>query len=210
MIGEAAQHLRNSGAADVAGITRTLELHYGEVLCETTTWQDFYSAKQRRLESPTSWRIRLEEVLGRIEGQEDGSRNSKLRTQWWTQLYSKTLKTATRHKYDDADVELDDLFVYVKKIEQEEHMDGRHTMAPLYGDEDGTSAGAGFGAGTAESEKLEDFMKRTDKRIEAMMSAIEKMAITKNAADGESKTGTRPKYRCFNCNKEVALRNSWS
>ena len=37
LIGEAAQHLRNSGAADVAGISRTLELHYGEVLCEITT-----------------------------------------------------------------------------------------------------------------------------------------------------------------------------
>ena len=132
-------------AADVAGITRTLELHYGEVLCETTTWQDFYSAKQRRLESATSWRIRLEEVLGRIKGQEDESRNSKLRTQWWTQLYSKTLKTATRHKYDDADVGMDDLFVYVKKIEQEEQKDGRNTMAPLHGEESGRSEDDKFG-----------------------------------------------------------------
>ena len=72
LIGEAAQHLRNSGAADVANITRILELDYGEVLCEITTWQDFYSAKQRLLESATSWRIRLEEIICRIEGQEDG------------------------------------------------------------------------------------------------------------------------------------------
>ena len=115
LIGEAAQHLRNSGAADVANITRILELDYGGVLCEITTWQDFYSAKQRLLESATSWRIRLEEIICRIEGQEDGGRNSKLRTQWWTQLYSKTLKTATRHKYDDVDVELNDLVFLCKE-----------------------------------------------------------------------------------------------
>ena len=60
LVGEAAQHLRNHGAADVADITQALELHYGEVMYQTTTWQDFYSVKQRRLESATSWRIRLE------------------------------------------------------------------------------------------------------------------------------------------------------
>ena len=205
LVGEAAQHLRNHGAADVAGITRALELHYGEVMCETTTWQDFYSAKQRRLESATSWWIRLEEILCRIEGQEDGSRSSKLRTQWWTQLYSKALKTATRHKYDDTDVELDDLFIYVKKIEQEEHKDGRYTVATLYGHGEGTGAGAGVDAGAVDSEKLEDFMKRMDKRMEAMMSAIEKIAVSRNTDDGEMRTGTRAKYRCYNCNKEGHL-----
>ena len=131
-------------------------------------WQDFYSAKQRPLGSATSWRIRLEEVLGRIEGQEDGSRNSKLRTQWWTQLYSKTLKTATRHNYDDADVGMDDLFVYVKKIEQEEQKDERNTMAPLHGDEFGRS----------EDDKFSEYMAKTDKKLEAMMTAIEKQGTT--------------------------------
>ena len=192
LIGEAAQHLRNSGAADVAGITRTLELHYGEVLCETTTWQDFYSAKQRRLESATSWRIRLEEVLGRIEGQEDGSRNSKLRTQWWTQLYSKTLKTATRHKYDDADVGMDDLFVYVKKIEQEEQKDGRNTMAPLHGEESGRS----------EDDKFGEYMAKTDKKLEAMMTAIEKLGTTgSHGSTARRNIGSfKQSTRCFNCN----------
>ena len=42
LVGEAARHIRSQGDVTVSEIMATLELHYGEVECTSTTWKDFY------------------------------------------------------------------------------------------------------------------------------------------------------------------------
>ena len=45
LVGDAAQHIRNHGDVTVAYIMATLELHYGDVECASTTWKYFYGTK---------------------------------------------------------------------------------------------------------------------------------------------------------------------
>ena len=101
MVGEAARHIRSQRDVTVSEIMATLELHYGEVECTSTTWKDVYGAKQKRDENVTSWRIRLEQILSKVMKSGQHGSEDELKRQWWTELYSKSLKIGSRHKADD-------------------------------------------------------------------------------------------------------------
>ena len=71
-------------------------------------------------------------------------------------------------------------------------------MAPLYGDENGTGAVAGVGTGVREAGSLHEEDGQADRSHDECYG--EDGSIKKNTVDGESKTWTQPKYRCFKCN----------
>ena len=73
------------------------------------------------MENVSTWRIRLEAILCKVMKEEDdgADRSKKLKTQWWTQLYDRSIKVASRHKFDDDSVTMNTLFSYVKKLEDE-------------------------------------------------------------------------------------------
>ena len=93
-------------------------------------------------------------------------REDELKRQWWTELYSKSLKIGSRHKADDPKVTFTDLFKYVKKLEAEEGTGSRVTSAQ------DTSVGRTDGGGGDPTKTFEEYMKRNDERLDSLISAV--------------------------------------
>ena len=74
----------------------------------------------------------MEQILSTIMKSGQHGREDELKRQWWTELYSKSLKIGSRHKADDTKVTFTDLFKYVKKLEAEEGTGSRVTSAPTH------------------------------------------------------------------------------
>ena len=167
LTGEAAKHLRNQGSATVSDIQASLELHYDDVKDDTVTWEDFYNARQRKKENVSSWKIRLEDILNEVMPTTDkansANREKKLKTQWWTKLHSTTLKASSRHKYDDPKVDLKTLFLYVKALEREQDLDAPRATLHAVSEESCDAAAA---------DKFEEYMKKTDARLDKIMKAL--------------------------------------
>lgn len=80
-------------------IIEKIESVFGNVASAESVLQHFYTTRQEKGESVTSWGLRLEEILqkaimkGHIKQQQ---RNEMLRRKFWRGLYSEKLKTDTR------------------------------------------------------------------------------------------------------------------
>jgi hypothetical protein len=122
--GQAAQVLRNvSYGASVTELLDELEIAYGEITTEATTWQHFYNAKQNKSESILAWYTRLQELLRKAsanDGATPGHGKDKiLKTQLWTNLTNLKQKEAARHKYDETGTAVQ-LFKYLRQYKEEE------------------------------------------------------------------------------------------
>lgn len=120
--GEAAQLLHSLNVtATLTEIISSIELAFGDVTTASTAWQQFYDAKQQPTESVVSWRIRLQSLLHKASDDFMTSDNQCImKTQLWTKLYNCQTRNASRHKFDDASVTVDQLVKYIRTLEHEQ------------------------------------------------------------------------------------------
>ena len=118
--------------ATVTDILHKLDGFYGNVSSSETLMQCFYSDFQKDKESKVEYGSRLEQILSRaMRGGliDPVSKDSMLRTKFWTGLSSQSLKNSTRHLFDSVK-DFQSLLREIRKVEQEEASGSRTAGKP--------------------------------------------------------------------------------
>ena len=102
--GRAAEVLLSMGdSVSVREVVDKFDVRFGDILPTDVTLEQFFSAKQRPMESMSSWACRLEELLGKIrEPASLTAARGMLRSRFWTGIQSGQIKNALRHHFDQG------------------------------------------------------------------------------------------------------------
>jgi hypothetical protein len=123
--GIAADSLLNLGhSTTVKEVLGKFDAIFGNILTIDQLLKDFHNAAQTATESVAAWACRVEDLAFKV--QEKGVLDlavvrTMLRTQFWSGLYSDSLKQATRHKFDKkpTDLPFEQLLKVVRTVEHE-------------------------------------------------------------------------------------------
>jgi hypothetical protein len=119
--GDAARILMRAGAeADLETVIDKLRTVYKAVAAEGVLLSQFHTAEQKD-EGVAEWFCRLETLLSKIQESSQipsAAAREMLRSRLWTGLKSKSLKEATRHRFDTA-LEPEELLLHLRRTEEE-------------------------------------------------------------------------------------------
>jgi len=127
--GQAAQVLRSVGhRASAQTMVAQLDIAYGDITTQASTWQHFYNAKQSRNETLLAWYTRLQDLLEKAAENTTLPNKEKdkiLKIQFWKNLFSDRLKEGSRHQYDNDKMSHVELFTYLRRYKEEETQEPR-------------------------------------------------------------------------------------
>ena len=113
---------RMTPGTSIEDILSKLRMHFGRIVPSHQLWQDFYTMRQTSKMNVNQWWFELETKLDQISKVSEAKleksiRDKNLRTQFWTNLRESHIKDASRHRYDDSTVDNDELFQYIRQLE---------------------------------------------------------------------------------------------
>lgn len=181
-------------SASVTDILHKLDGFYGNVSSSETLMQNFYSDFQKDKESIVEFGSRLEQTLSRaMRGGliDPVSKDSMLRTKFWTGLNSQSLKNSTRHLFDSIkDFQL--LLREIRKVEQEDACSSRTAVKPKIAQQHSsqTSSESDTAQLLKQMNQLMDRMKIMENKLDSQQQSI---AAANNPSSFQN-TGFRPQY----------------
>jgi hypothetical protein len=180
--GKAADLLLHMGDdISVDRILEKFEVIFGEVKTAEQLLESFYSAKQTGKEDVAAWGCRLEDIVTKLKlkgAVDEDSCQEMLRTKFWSGLFSKDVKMALRHHFDQK-LGFEVLVTNARSVEAE--FSGTAVKVQVQG------------VGGSE-DKLDTILK-TISGLDERLSKIEEKG------KGEQSRGGRPFTRCYRCDE---------